>query len=64
MEGNMYFHNSHGDDLLGQMRDSSMTGKLKTLTTTGGNPVAGDQTSAYAPGVARALGVKNCAGEE
>jgi len=61
MEGNRYFNNSRGDDLLGQMRDPSTTGKLETVTTTGGNPGADDQNPACAAGVARALGVKNCA---
>jgi hypothetical protein len=45
MEGRMYFSNSPGDDLVGQMRDSSMAEKLETLTTTGGNPVADNQNS-------------------
>ena len=64
MEGNRYFSNSPGDDLLGRMRDSVITGKLETLTTAGGNPVADDQNPACAAGLARGLGVKNCAGEE
>jgi hypothetical protein len=40
MEGNRYFNNSPGDDLLRQMRDSSMAGRPENLTITGGDPVS------------------------
>src|SRR5580692_9115807 len=45
MEGRRYFSNSLGDDSFGQIQDAFMAGKLETLTTTGGNPVADNQNS-------------------